>query len=62
MISIGAWVKDKGNRIHRLRLVLKEAHGVLDQNFVLEADEFDDFFGDPRANDLQVYLAHVYLE
>jgi hypothetical protein len=48
--------------IHRLGLVLEEAHGVLDKDFVLEADEFDDFFSDPRANNLQVYFAHIYLE
>ena len=48
--------------IHRLGLVLEEAHGVLDKDFVLEANEFDDFFSDPRADDLQVYFAHVYLE
>jgi len=51
-----------GEIIHRLGLVLEEAHGVLDKDFVLEADELDDFFSDPRANDLQVYFAHVDLE
>jgi len=45
-----------------LGLVLQEAHGVLDEDFVLEADEFYDFFSDPGANYLQVYFAHVYLE
>ena len=48
--------------IHRLGRVLEEAHGILDEDFVLEADEFDDFFSDPGANDLQVYFAHVYLK
>lgn len=55
-------MEDKINHIHRLGLVLKETHGVFDQDFVLEANEFDDFFSDPRADDLQVYLAHIYLE
>jgi len=49
-------------RNHRLRLVLKETHGVLYKNLVFQTDELYDFFGDPRPNDLQVYLAHVYLE
>ena len=53
--------KYRGRYIHRLGRVLEETHGVLDKNFVLETDELDDFFGDPRSNDLQVYLAHVYL-
>jgi len=44
----------------RLGLVLEKAHGILDKDFVLKADEFDDFFSDPRANDLQIYFAHVY--
>ena len=48
--------------IHRLGLVLEEAHGVLDKDFVLETDEFDDFFSDPGANNLQVYFAHIHLE
>jgi hypothetical protein len=51
-----------GEIIHRLGLVLEEAHCVLDKDFVLEADEFDDLFSDPGANDLQVYFAHIYLE
>jgi hypothetical protein len=51
-----------GEIIHGLGLVLEEAHGVLYKDFVLEADEFDDFFSDPGANDLQIYFAHVYLE
>jgi hypothetical protein len=51
-----------GEIIHRLGLVLEEAHGVLDKDFVFEADEFNDFFSDPGANDLQVYFAHIYLE
>jgi hypothetical protein len=51
-----------GEIIHWLGLVLEEAHGILDKDFVLEADEFDDFFSDPGANDLQIYFAHIYLE
>lgn len=41
--------------------IFKESHGVLDENFVLETDELHDLFGDPRPNDLQVDLTHVYL-
>ena len=51
-----------GGIIHRLGLVLEEAHGVLNKDLVLEADQFDDFFSDPGADDLQVYFAHIYLE
>jgi hypothetical protein len=54
--------KDGRKRNHRLGLVLKKAHGVLYQNLVLQTDELYNFFGDPRPNDLQVYLAHVYLK
>ena len=49
-------------RIHWFGLVLEKAHGVLDKHFVFQTDELYDFFGDPRSNDLQIDLAHVYLE
>ena len=48
--------------IHWPGLVLEKAHGVLDEHFVLQTDELYDFFGNPRSNDLQIDLAHVYLE
>jgi hypothetical protein len=42
-------------------LVLEEAHGILNKHFVLQTDELDYFFGHPRPDDLQVDLAHIYL-
>lgn len=48
--------------IHRLGFIFKESHGVLDEDFVLETDELHDLFGDPRSNDLQVDLTHIYLD
>ena len=44
-----------------MRLVFEETHCVLDDDLVLEADELDDLFGDPRTDDLDVDLAHVDL-
>lgn len=44
---------------HRLGLVLQEPHRVFDHHFVLESNKLDDLFGDPRAHDLQIDLAHV---
>jgi hypothetical protein len=48
--------------IHRLGFIFKESHGVLDEDLVLETDELDDLFSDPRSNDLQVDLTHIYLD
>ena len=62
MISIQVGGKCRGKCDHRLGFIFKESHGVLDEDFVLETDELHDLFGDPRSNDLQVDLTHVYLD
>jgi len=36
-------------------------HCVLYNAIIIQTDEFCDFFSDPRPDDLQVDLAHVYL-
>lgn len=41
--------------------ILEEAHRVLDDDLVLEPDEFGDFFCDPWSDDLDVDLFHVDL-
>ena len=44
-----------------LRLVFEKTRWVLYDEFIVQTEEFCDFFGDPRSYDLQVYFAHVYL-
>lgn len=44
---------------HRLGLVLQEPHRVLDHDLILESNELNDLFGDPRTHDLEIDLAHV---
>jgi hypothetical protein len=61
-INTGVTEICRGKCDHRLGFIFKESHGVLDENFVLETDELHDLFGDPRPNDLQVDLTHVYLD
>src|SRR5260221_6124206 len=61
-INTGVRDKCRGKCIHRLGLIFKESHGVLDEDLVLETDELDDLFSDPRSNDLQVDLTHIYLD
>ena len=52
-----------GRRVafHRLRLVFEKTHCILYDEFVVQTEEFYDFFSDPRSDDLQVDFAHVYL-
>jgi hypothetical protein len=61
-INTGVREKCRGKWIHRLRFILKESHGVLDEDLVLETDELHDLFSNPRSNDLQVDLTHIYLD
>ena len=46
-----------------LRLVFEKTHCILYDEFIVQTEEFHDFFlvSDPRSDDLQVYFAHVYL-
>ena len=47
--------------VHRLRLVFEKTHCILYHEFVVQTEEFYDFFSDPRSDDLQVDFSHVYL-
>ena len=44
-----------------MRLVFEKTHRVFYNEFIVQTEEFYDFFSDPRSDDLQVYFAHVYL-
>lgn len=41
--------------------VVEETHGILDDHFIFEANEFCDFFGDPWAYDVEIYFFEVHL-
>lgn len=45
----------------RLLFVFQKTHGILNDDFVFEPYEFNNFFGDPRSDDCQVNFPHVYL-
>jgi hypothetical protein len=47
-------------RAYRLRIVLEEAHRVLNDDLVLESDELNDLGGDPGPDHLELDLAHVH--
>ena len=47
--------------IYSLRLVFEKTHCVFYDEFIVQTEEFYDFFSDPGSDDLQVYFAHVYL-
>ena len=44
-----------------LRPVSEKTHRVLYDEFMVQTEEFYNFFSDPRSGDLQVYFALVYL-
>jgi len=41
--------------------ILEQAHGILDDDLILKANELGDLFGDPWFYDLQIYFFHVHL-
>jgi hypothetical protein len=51
----------KWNTAHRLRIVFKQAHGILNDDFVFEPDQLNDFLRDPGTDYLQFYFSHIDL-
>lgn len=41
--------------------VVEETHGIFDDHFIFEANEFRDFFGDPWTYDVEIYFFEVHL-
>lgn len=42
--------------------VLEETHRILNDHFIFKADKFRDFFGNPRAYDVEIYFFEVHLK
>jgi hypothetical protein len=42
--------------------VFKQTHGVFNNYFVIETEEFDNLFYDPRFDDREVYFPRVDLQ
>lgn len=42
--------------------IFKQTHGVFNDHFVIETEEFDNLFYDPRFDDREVHFPHVDLE
>lgn len=55
------WSSETAHDAYGVIRVLKQPHGILDDDLIFEANELGDLFGNPRFDDLQIYFFHIHL-